>query len=78
MVHSTKSTVWYITHSSDFFYLDLSVKTMSAYDWVTDILIVYTDDEKPSQMGDLTEKYFPKVKFCMVQTYKILKKFINY
>jgi len=34
---------------------------MSAYDWVTDILIVYTDDEKPSQMGDLTEKYFPKV-----------------
>ena len=34
---------------------------MSAYDWVTDILIVYTDDEKPTQMGDLTEKYFPKV-----------------
>jgi hypothetical protein len=34
---------------------------MSAYDWVTDILIVYTDDKKPSQMGELTEQYFPKV-----------------
>ena len=56
-----RSTVWYVVHSSDYFCLDLSVKTMSAYDWVTDIFIVYTDDEQPAEFGKLKEKYFPKV-----------------
>ena len=57
-MNNVKSTVYYINNEHDKSYLDLSVKTMHAYWWVSDIVILHTDPIKPNYLGDLEKEYF--------------------
>ena len=57
-MRNVTSTVYYINSLPDWFYIKDSVKTMSSYWWVTDIVVLHTDPKRPDYFGELEEEYF--------------------
>ena len=57
-MRNVTSTVYYINSLPDWFYIKDSVKTMSSYWWVTDIVVLHTDPKRPDYFGESEEEYF--------------------